>query len=65
MKDMEYGRRIGTVRYGRLELAWEQQTHIHLKKDTRLAQKLANKVITFDLIVAIWQFFHHDRLNDH
>lgn len=29
---MEYGRRIGTVRYGRLELAWEQQTHIHLKK---------------------------------
>ena len=51
MKDMEYGRRIGTVRYGRLELAWEQQTHkhTHIKKDTRLAQKLANKVISLSI----------------
>ncbi len=42
---MEYGRRIGTVRYGRLELAWEQQrkhkkTHIRHSIGTRLANKV-------------------------
>ena len=29
--------------------AWEQQTHIHIKKDTRLAHKLANKVISLSI----------------
>jgi len=58
MKNMEYGRRIGTVRYGRLELAWEQQQKHLKKKHIRhsIGTKLAN-YFSFDLIVAFWQFF--------